>query len=314
VIAKLIAEAGYGPSEPVLVAIQRAGGPVVVAAQGTSLTAATRVYLASLSKQFTAACAALLAKAGRLDMETPLAQWVPELPTWASTIRLRHLVHHIAGLPADIHIDAVLGSGQDRTGAAVVAALTGFPSLDRPPGTAFTYSNAGYVCLALAVERADGQSLPDTARHRLFAPLGMHDTLFWPGPGPVPPASAPLARAHPAPLSLGDGGAWSTAFDLLRWCRAMNGDALGISALLQTPGQLDDGQPLDYGWGIGVRTHAGHLTYRHGGGWAGLRLLLARVPSTGIGLVIIALADDTERRGALADALLSVLTSPREPC
>jgi CubicO group peptidase (beta-lactamase class C family) len=274
------------------------------------LTVATRVYTASLSKQFTAACAALLAQAGRLDMETPLARWLPELPSWASSIRLRHLVHHIAGLSADIHIDAPLKGNQDRTTAAVVAAVCRFRSLHRPPGTAFAYSNASYVCLALAVERAAGRPLPDFARHHLFGPLGMHDTLFWPGPEPMPPASTPLAAAHPAPLSLGDGGAWSTATDLLRWSQAMNADALGISVLLQTPGRLDDGRPLDYRWGIGVRTHGGHPTYRHGGGRPGLRLLLARMPDLKISLVIIAPADDTERRVPLADAVLNVLTSP----
>jgi hypothetical protein len=89
----------------------------------------------------------------------------------------------------------------------------------------------------------------------------------------------------------------------------MNADALGILATLQTPGRLDDGRPLDYGWGIGVRSHAGHPVYRHGGGWPGLRLLLARSPGLGIGFVIIAPADDTERRVPLADALLNMLTS-----
>ena len=315
-IAKLITRAGYHPSEPVLAAIQRARKPMEVAVQGTAprgtpLTAATRIYTASLSKQFVAACAALLARAGQLDMDTTLARWLPELPRWARAIRLRHLVHHTAGLPDDLHIDAAPTHGQDRTTEAVIAALSRFPSLHRPPGAAFAYSNAGYVCLALAAERAAGQALPDFARHRLFAPLGMHDTLFWPGPEPTPPASFPLARPHPAPLSVGDGGMWSTASDLLRWSRAMNSDALGISALLQTPGRLDDGRPLDYGWGVGVRTHAGHLVYRHGGGWPGLRLLLARVPSLEISLVIVALDDDTERRVTLADALLDTLCNPR---
>ncbi|MEV2238404.1 serine hydrolase domain-containing protein [Micromonospora sp. NPDC049891] len=296
-------------------AVQRGAGPVVVVAQGAvagggPLTAATRVYTASLSKQFTAACAALLVRQGRLDIETPLARWLPELPSWASAIRLRHLVHHIAGLPADEHIDATLGDDEDRTTAAVITALRRVSSPHRPPGTAFAYSNAGYVCLGLAIQRAAGQPLADLARHHLFDPLGMHDTLFWPGPEPMPPASTPLACPHPAPLSLGDGGVWSTANDLLRWGQAMNTDVLGISTSLHTPGRLDDGRPLDYAWGIGVRRHAGHPTYRHGGGWPGLRLLLARVPNLDIGLVIIAPTDDTERRVPLADALLTELTSP----
>jgi hypothetical protein len=44
----------------------------------------------------------------------------------------------------------------------------------------------------------------------------MSGTRYWPGPAPAPPGAAPLAAADPAPLSLGDGGVWSTARDLLR--------------------------------------------------------------------------------------------------
>ena len=314
-IASLIARAGYRPEEPVLVAVRRGSGPATVVVQASAghrgpTTADDRCYIASLSKQFTAACAALLFTAGRLDIDSPLARWLPELPAWSSTIRLRHLVHHLAGLPADGRIDDLVGDQQDRTSTAVIAALARFPALDRPPGTAFGYSNAGYVCLAIALERAAGQQLPDLASQHIFEPLGLRDTLYWPGPQPTPPMSTPLPRPHPAPLSLGDGGVWSTAADLLRWSQAMNADALGVSALLHTAGRLNDGRPVDYGWGIGIRRRAGHTVYRHGGGWPGVRLLLASVPDLDASLVIIATADETERRIPLADALLDTLVDP----
>jgi hypothetical protein len=95
----------------------------------------------------------------------------------------------------------------------------------------------------------------------------------------------------------------------LRWNQAMNADELGIGRLVHDPGCLDDGTPLDYGWGIGIRTHAGHQVYRHGGGWPGQRLLLARVPAPDASLVVIALADDTERRVEVGNALLDMITS-----
>src|SRR4051794_35915448 len=83
-IAALVARVGYGPPDPVLVAVQSSRRPPVFVTQGrpldgTRLTATTRVYTASLSKQLTAACAGSLLRSGRLDIETPLAQWLPEL-------------------------------------------------------------------------------------------------------------------------------------------------------------------------------------------------------------------------------------------
>ena len=92
----------------------------------------------------------------------------------------------------------------------------------------------------------------------------------------------------------------------MRWGAGLDVDALGISDLLQTPGWLDDGTAVDYAWGMGVRSVRGHVAYRHGGGWPGTRSMLVRVPAEDLTIVVLALADDTERRVALTDALLSL--------
>jgi CubicO group peptidase (beta-lactamase class C family) len=269
------------------------------------------VYAASLAKQMTAACAALLVHRGDLDMDAPLSDWLPELPGWARTVRLRHLVHHTAALPDDTELaerETAAPAHLDFTTPSRIAALIQFPALDGVPGTRHAYSNAGYVCLALVVERACGEPLPAFARRHIFVPLGMADTIFWSGPEPVPAQAAPLARIHPAPLSLGDGGMWSTATDLLRWSQAFNADELGISTTLQTPGRLDDGTVLDYAWGLGVRSHAGHRVYSHGGGWPGIRLKLAHVPDLNASVLAVALHDDTDDVVAVVDELLDTAT------
>jgi CubicO group peptidase (beta-lactamase class C family) len=210
----------------------RTGGP---------FTADTVVYTASLSKQITAACAALLVRRGRLDVESALARWMPELPAWAHTVRLRHLIHHTSGLP-------------------------------------------------------------EYAHENVFGPLDMQNTRYWAGPAPHPPGAAPLEPLRPAPLSLGDGGVWSTARDLVRWNEALHHDELGISARLHTA-------PGDYAWGIGVRTHAGHRIYRHGGPRPGVTAQLVRVADRNSGFVVLVLADDGDRTAAFADTMVVELTS-----
>jgi hypothetical protein len=95
--------------------------------------------------------------------------------------------------------------------------------------------------------------------------------------------------------SLGDGGVWSTAPELLRWNQALDRDELGVSALLQTPGHLDDGTQLDYAWPLDVREHAGQRIYRHGGRWARLSAQLVRLADLYSSFVIIALDDDEDR-------------------
>jgi CubicO group peptidase (beta-lactamase class C family) len=272
-LAQLATASGYRRDDPLVIAIGRPGRRPVHLARGClpgggAFTMTSQVYAASLAKQIVAACAALI----RVDVDAPVSDFRPGVTT--PDVRLRHLIHHVGG---------------------------------PPPGVRFAYSNAGYVLLAEAIGRAAGEPLADLAQRLIFTPLGMTSSLFWAGPEPRPPGAAPLDTAEPPPLSIGDGGLWSTAEDLLRWAAALDEDRLGITALVQTPGRLDDGTPLDYAWGMGVRDRAGVREYRHGGGYADLRAMLVRVPERGLDLVVLALGDRTERRVELTDRVLQAL-------
>jgi CubicO group peptidase (beta-lactamase class C family) len=97
-IAALTAQSGYRTGDPVVVGVRQDDTPPVYVTHGPTTTG-TVTYTASLSKQITAACAALLVRQGRLDTDPTLAQWMPELPAWASTVHLHHLIHHTSGLP-----------------------------------------------------------------------------------------------------------------------------------------------------------------------------------------------------------------------
>jgi CubicO group peptidase (beta-lactamase class C family) len=305
-VGLLARQAGYDAAEPLVAGVSRRDAPPVYACAGSTPAGRpfgerTPVYAASLSKQVIAALVALVMRQGGLAVDEPLSRRLPELPAWAESVRLRHLLHHVGGLPGDDLVDRALTG--NRTGPGVLAALRALPEPARPPGTAYGYSNAGYVCLAEAVRRAAGTELPALAEELLFRPLGLADTRLWDGPGAAPPDAEPLS---PAPLSLGDGGLWSTPADLLRWADALNDSRLGVSGLMQAPGRLDDGTVLDYAWGMGVRQRHGLTVYRHGGGWPGVRTVLARVPDRGLSVLVVALDDETERAASLADSLLDL--------
>lgn len=194
---------------------------------------------------------------GALDVDAPIGTWLPELPSWSRTICSRQLIHHTAGLPStDAVWERMESTGElDWTSDGVIAALTTMHDLEHAPGTAYAYSGVGYICLARIIERLSGSSLDRLARARLFDPLGMQDTILWSGPQASPPHAALVQpQRSPAPLSLGDGGLWTTVRDLLRWNDALLEDRLGITTTLHTPGTLEDGTPLDYAWACGSPT------------------------------------------------------------
>jgi CubicO group peptidase (beta-lactamase class C family) len=313
-LERLIHAAGYELTTPVAVGVG-SGSTTVVATHGGSLgrtfDADSVGYSGSIAKQVTGACAVLLERDGTLDVEAPIMESLPELPQWAASIRVRHLIHHTAGLPAtDAIWERMEAVGErDWTSDGVFRALAELrPS--RPPGEVYEYSNAGYVLLARIVERLSGRGLAVVASERLFRPLGLGATSFWAGPAPSPPAAV-LARPMqpPAPLSLGDGGLWTSVRDLLGWNAALLSDTLGVEGLLHRTGSLDDGTPLDYAWGVRVAVEAGKLVQSHGGSWETSAAKLVRLPALGLSFAIQAQDGSVERMTALASSVQHALLS-----
>lgn len=297
--------AGGNDGSGVAVAVRTADGRVHREASGQArppdvpFTTDTVSYLGSLAKQMVGVLTAMSVREGRLDLGASVREWLPELPGWATDVRIRHLLHHTGGLPGDSELRERMGGPPRWDSPTVLLALTDCREPTFPPGSRFLYCNAGYICLATALERLTKTPFPILARERLFEPLQMANSRFCDHEDSVPAGAAvgvPAvgeSEAWPAPLSLGDGGAWSTVEDLLRWNDALlPGGAFDdqVRTLVHTPGRLDDGRPVDYAWGVRVGYRNGDLMHGHGGNWPGWTAKAVRFPD--LGLVITALSND----------------------
>jgi CubicO group peptidase (beta-lactamase class C family) len=142
------------------------------------------------------------------------------------------------------------------------------------------------------------------AHDQLFGPLQMSATRLWRGSAPAPATAALLQpTSAPAPLSLGDGGLWTSVHDLLRWNDALMEDRLGISETLHTTGALDDGTPLDYAWGVRVAVVRGSRLHSHGGSWEAATAKLVRLPGLRMGFAALSADGSVERMAALSSLL-----------
>ena len=313
-IEQLIVAAGYDSSTLVAVGVSSPSMTALAArgqgAGGRALDCDAVGYAGSLAKQIAGSCAALLAQDGAFDVEAPIADWLPELPRWAGTIRVRHLIHHTAGLPrAEVVWAQMERSGEsDWTSDGVIAALSTIHELEQQPGTTYAYSSVGYICLARILERLSGNDLNSFAQEHFFEPFQMRATTLWSGPAPSPPTAALAQRLHsPAPLSVGDGGLWTSVRDLLRWNDALLADTSGVAATLHTTGVLDDGTPLDYAWGVRVFRVGGNRVESHGGSWEGATAKLVRLPDLGVSFAALARDGSVERMTALTSSLQDAL-------
>jgi len=159
-----------------------------------AVTANTLYDMASLTKVIVTTTSAMtLVQQKRLDLDTPVARYLPEWsaaaksdpdPAWRPRVTIRNLLLHDSGLPAhrDFYKQA---KGHD----AVLALVLAEP-LVHQPGTKVEYSDLGFILLGEIVQRLTGISLDEYAKQHIFAPLGMNASQFNP-PRKLWPTIAP---------------------------------------------------------------------------------------------------------------------------
>jgi CubicO group peptidase (beta-lactamase class C family) len=259
----------------------------------------TPFYIASISKQFTAAAILKLQEQGRLSVTDPIETHLAGVPEDRRGITIHQLLTHTAGLAQNYAADGVV----DRE-AAVLAVLR--QPLAHPPGERFVYSNDGYNLLAVLVEVVSGQSFETYLRQQLFQPAGLTRTGCWgdAGRGAVAEVHGTLDSTVLRPNwgFRGATGLYSTAADLHRWYAALQGDgvlsAAGRRALLSPQVELRATLHAGYGWYIGPTRRGTTAVWTRGTEEMGHNAMLMGDPASG--WVVAAVSNAGEWSGRIA--------------
>jgi CubicO group peptidase (beta-lactamase class C family) len=271
-------------------------------------TVHTKFRIASLTKQFTAACILLLQERGRLNVHDPMSRYLPGLPAAWQAITLHQLLTHTSGIPNSTENSK--NTGSDRIGATpeqLIAPVADKP-LDFTPGTNWKYSNTGYVLLGMIVEKISGQSYADFLRNNIFEPLGMRDSGYDRARDILKERASgyEIIDGHIANADFIDmsvpfsaGGIYSTVEDMYHWNEALteNGSLLSADSLKQMfteyPEATHEGQ--HYGYGVVIsRLKFGRLLYYHGGGVQGFSSVIQRYPNDRVCIVILSNFDSSK--------------------
>ncbi|HEY3813950.1 MAG TPA: serine hydrolase domain-containing protein [Caulobacteraceae bacterium] len=286
-------------------------------------------HIGSDAKAMTATMIARLVERGVMDWDTPLEKMLPDLaagmrPEYRA-VTLRQLLSHHAGLPHDLLDQKAFNNFYADTRplpvqrlAYIAAALQESPV--NPPGTAYSYSNTGYVIAAVAAERATGKSYEDLMRREVFGPLDMRSVAFGvtgegqprghlagrvAGPGDGNPLLiAPAGNVH---LSLED---WA------KFCLDQMAGANGHGRLLKTTSYrrlqtpvADDGSGYALGWVV-LPSAAGREgpVLTHSGSDTTMYADAVLFPSTESGVLVVANAGpDMGSDKAVPQAVRAVL-------
>lgn len=236
--------------------------------------------IGSITKSFVALVLLQMRDEGKLDLQAPVLDYLPQLPIEArfGPITIHHLLTHTSGLPDNQSV--FLGDADARL-------VQGFRS-----GQHFHYCNAGFSILGLLAEKFDGRPWRECVQARILTPLEMTETVgvistasrgraavgyqaFWdnqvyPRQGRISPASNLVTDDTAGCIA-------STPGDMARYARMLLNRGQGplghiVSeqsfALMATPyiKAPDFSETASYGYGIAVDTLDGHKILRHTGG------------------------------------------------
>lgn len=291
-----------------LVGIAQHGKPVYRRAfglasieHGVANTPWTRMRIGSTSKHFASLAALLLAEEGKLDLDTSVRAYVPELPAGPHEPTLRQFMAHTSGIRDSLDVGFVaagLTIKPKGEGLAVQARQQGVNFL---PGEKMIYNNGGYHLLSLAIERVSGLSFEQFLQERIFAPLGMQDTLSVPSDFEIHKGVATLHVVQPdgsyrrgifpTEEVRGEGAIVSTIDDMLRWLAHLRGPRTVGSEdswqQLLEPVRLNNGVATGYSLGLLNERYRGVDVIHHGGTVIGGTCQMLTVPAHGLDVIIM---------------------------
>jgi CubicO group peptidase (beta-lactamase class C family) len=275
-------------------------------------------WIASMSKAMTTSLVMMLVDEGKVSIDDPVEKYLPEFkgqmvvdpkdPTHtphppSHPITIREILSHTSGIPfRPLGETGVL----DNHPLAEEVAIYASHPLIFDPGSEYAYSNAGIGTGARIVEVVSGMPYEKFLQERLFDPLGMTDTTFWPtdeqlqrlaksytGPNPkaagaVDPNAPKLTEIHypeiyynqlTYPLTdrtkrfpMPAGGLFSNATDVARFCQLFLNDGTFEGKRLLSPQAVklattkETGPKVKTGYGFGWFIGS-NGEYSHGGAY-----------------------------------------------
>jgi D-alanyl-D-alanine carboxypeptidase len=197
--------------------------------------------------------------------------------------------------------------------------------LDFEPGTAWQYSNTGFVVAGRVLEKATGVPLMEFLRTRIFSRLGM-ESVYDLDRQPLTSADAggyiryAIGPLHPV---IPEASGWlfaagelaMTAHDLALWDAGLiNGSVLSRRSFEEmiTPVRLKNGAPTSYALGIGVSDSNGHPRLSHGGAVSGFTSQNTIWPDLKLAVVVLSNKDGSTAPSRITRGLEPLLLAPAQ--
>jgi len=268
---------------------------------GVANTLATRMRIGSTSKHFACLAALLLVEEGKLDIDTGVRRYLPELPADLPEPTLRQFMTHTSGMRDSLDVGFLAAGLTIKPKGESLAVQERQRGINFAPGEKMMYNNGGYHLLSLAIERVSGMTFEQFLKERIFEPLGMLDTLSVPSDFEIHRGVATMHVAQPdgsyrrgifpSEEVKGEGAIISTVDDMLRWLLHLRGPRTvgsenGWQQML-APARLNNGMFSTYSLGLLLEKYRGIDVIHHGGTVIGGTCQMLTVPEHALDIVIL---------------------------
>ena len=280
-------------------------------------TTATIYEIGSNTKQFTSSAIMKLVEQGRVKLDDDLSKYVPQFPLHGQKVSIRQLLTHTSGVHNYTNSPEWPKTWNEVLSPGAIIKFVAADTLDFAPGTAYRYSNTGYVLLGMVIEKASGQKYANYLEANFFKPLGLEETSYCPSKTSDPAFAVGygkgpngITRAQFMDLShpFSAGALCSTVGDFAKWQRALDAGKVvspASYALMSTADTLNSGRKINYGFGLVPGVFNGHKTISHTGGIPGFASAATYVPDDSLSIVVFT-NYDAESPQTLVQNLLRV--------
>lgn len=234
--------------------------------------------IGSITKQFTAVAILMLEEQGKLSVSDNITKYIPDYPTKGKTITIHHLLNHTSGIKSYTSMRSFMKHARtDMTPTELINVFKNEP-MDFDPGEKYKYNNSGYILLGHIIEVVSKTSYANFIEKNIFKPVGMTSSYYGSMKKIIPNRARgyskrnnDLVNADYLSLTLpyAAGSIMSTVGDLLKWQNALNANKLIKRTSLEKAingSTLNNGEKIDYGYGLIASDLNGSPTIEHSGG------------------------------------------------
>ena len=278
--------------------------------------------IGSMTKQFTAVAILMLEEQGEISLQDDITKYIENYPTHGHEITIYHLLTHTSGIKSYTSMKEWQDKWRKDFKPKEMIDLFKNEPMNFAPGEKFSYNNSAFFMLGYIIKKVSGMPYPEFLEKKIFQPLGMDNSYYGSHRKIIKNRADGYQKksgdfVNEEFLSLTQPGAagsiMSTVDDMWKWQQAIKNNRLIKRETLEkafTEYTLNNGEPINYGYGWFLKEINGSPTIEHGGGIFGYTSNGIYLPKEEVYVVMLTNRDDISPQKTSTKLAAEVIGKP----